>query len=585
MAQLAAKAGLVKSQFALATALFDGVGTPADQMAAIEFFNRAAAQDHVQSNWRLAQIYAAGSEVIPADIGVAVKFLKTAANLGHPMAANDYGLWLIKKEDKILRLDEARKYFAIAANNSITEAQYQLATILLNPKFEKPDFEQALELYEAAAKAGDERSQMFLGHYYSQLDKGRDQRELAHDYFALAAAQGNAEAQFNLGNILLFGLGVPIDSDNGFLNMKIAAEQGYVDAQHNLAGLYFVGKGVDQSPEAALLWYEKAASQDFSASYFPLGTIYRQGLGTTPDLAKTVKFYGAAAAAGDVDAQFEIGMMYWLGNEILPDETKAHDYLKQAADAGLSIAQYQYANFLENKNSDPTTINYYYLLAANQGHAMAQAIAGARVFDGIGMAADALRAGPYLQAAADAGILDAQIRFGKMLKKGNGVEKNAAMAFTYYKKAAEQGHADAQFIVAEALENGDGVSVDFTEAARWYELAADAGIVPAMLNLGVMLENGRGIKANLPAALLRYKAAAEAGNVQSQINLGVLYVRGVEQLQDFEQAHMWFNIAASTGHVLAQKYRDTLASRMGKAALAGAQKKARSCVAKALKDC
>ena len=89
----------------------------------------------------------------------------------------------------------------------------------------------------------------------------------------------------------------------------------------------------------------------------------------------------------------------------------------------------------------------------------------------------------------------------------------------------------------------------------------------------------------MPAALLRYKAAAEAGNVQSQINLGVLYVRGVEQLQDFEQAHMWFNIAASTGRALAQKYRDTLASRMSKAALAGAQKKARSCVKRDLKDC
>ncbi|HAY46995.1 MAG TPA: sel1 repeat family protein, partial [Gammaproteobacteria bacterium] len=50
-------------------------------------------------------------------------------------------------------------------------------------------------------------------------------------------------------------------------------------------------------------------------------------------------------------------------------------------------------------------------------------------------------------------------------------------------------------------------------------------------------------------------------------------------------AHMWFNIAASTGHALAQKYRDTLASRMGKAALAEAQRKARSCVAKVLKDC
>ena len=203
-------------QFAAATALFDGIGTPADKIAAFEFFRRAAAQEHVQSNWRLAQIYAAGSEIIPVDRGVAVRFLKAAASLGHPMAANNYGLWLIKQEDRALNLNEAAKHFAIAADNSITEAQYQLATILRNPEFKKPDFGRALALFKEAAKAGDERSQMFLGRFYSDLEKGRSEPMLAHDYFALAAEQGNAEAQFNLGNILLFGLGVPIDSEMAF---------------------------------------------------------------------------------------------------------------------------------------------------------------------------------------------------------------------------------------------------------------------------------------------------------------------------------------------------------------------------------
>lgn len=53
-------------------------------------------------------------------------------------------------------------------------------------------------------------------------------------YFEQKAQQGDADAQFNLGNVYASAHGVPLDHDEAQKWWQKAADQGHIDAQHNL---------------------------------------------------------------------------------------------------------------------------------------------------------------------------------------------------------------------------------------------------------------------------------------------------------------------------------------------------------------
>ena len=74
------------------------------------------------------------------------------------------------------------------------------------------------------------------------------------------AEQGNASAQFNLGNMYANGQGVKQDDFEAVKWFRQAAEQGYTDAQFNLGVMYAKGQGVKQDDVEAVKWYRKAGA-------------------------------------------------------------------------------------------------------------------------------------------------------------------------------------------------------------------------------------------------------------------------------------------------------------------------------------
>ena len=86
----------------------------------------------------------------------------------------------------------------------------------------------------------------------------------ANDYanaarsFIKAAEQGNADAQFSLGNMYAEGHGVPQDDQQSMSWFRKAAEQGFVPAQVNLGVMYAQGQGVEQDLVEAHKWFNIA---------------------------------------------------------------------------------------------------------------------------------------------------------------------------------------------------------------------------------------------------------------------------------------------------------------------------------------
>ncbi|WP_440455254.1 tetratricopeptide repeat protein [Psychrobacter sp. ASPA161_9] len=57
------------------------------------------------------------------------------------------------------------------------------------------------------------------------------------------------------------------------------ANQGNADAQFNLGEMYYLGDGVSQNYTTAKKWFEKAANQGDATAQFNLGFIYEYGHG------------------------------------------------------------------------------------------------------------------------------------------------------------------------------------------------------------------------------------------------------------------------------------------------------------------
>lgn len=89
----------------------------------------------------------------------------------------------------------------------------------------------------------------------AQAEYYRGDFAAAASAFQAMAEQGNARAQFFLGEMYLNGRGVPQDYAQALKWERAAAEQKDSDAQYTLGGMYETGKGVPQDYVQAHVWY------------------------------------------------------------------------------------------------------------------------------------------------------------------------------------------------------------------------------------------------------------------------------------------------------------------------------------------
>lgn len=96
---------------------------------------------------------------------------------------------------------------------------------------------------------------------------------------------------------------------------SMAAQQGHADAQFQLGVLYHKGLGFEQDFGKALEWYRNAADNGSSKAMFALSVMYGQGEGVPVDQMKSFSFLRDAANQGLVETQFLVGLFYYEGSD------------------------------------------------------------------------------------------------------------------------------------------------------------------------------------------------------------------------------------------------------------------------------
>ena len=363
----------------------------------------APAQDNAEDWYRLGKQYACGEGVPQDDDRACQWYAKAAAT------------------------------FKKAAEQGDAAAQYRLGDMYKEAKGVPRDNDRACQWYAKAAAQGHEAGLSVL----KQLAK-----------------QGYVAAQYCLGDMYNYGEGVPRNGDiacqwyakaaaqghyAGLSILKQLAAQGEAAAQYRLGDMYKEGKGVPRDGDIACQWYAKAAAtfkeaaeQGDAEAQFCLGDMYKEGKGVPRDGAGARQWYTKAAATftkaaeqGDAEAQFRLGDMYKKGIGVPRNGDIACQWYAKAAaqkhEASLSVLK----------------------ILAQQEYVAAQYRLGEMYNYGEGVPRNDELARRWFEQAAARGHADAQYRLGCMYRKGEGVPRDDDLARRWLKKAIAQGHADA----------------------------------------------------------------------------------------------------------------------------------------------
>lgn len=127
-------------------------------------------------------------------------------------------------------------------------------------------------------------------------------------------------------------------------------------------------------------------------------------------------------------------------------------------------------------SSDHTQAFYWGEIAANQGHAQAQAMIGWYYTSGRGIPEDKQKGLVWLEKSAAQNNPMGLSNLGWRYQIGEGVPKDYQKAFEYAKRASDLGNQVGRNNLAELYEKGNGIPKDYAKALELFEPVATTGI-------------------------------------------------------------------------------------------------------------
>ncbi|CAM9526914.1 unnamed protein product [Chrysoparadoxa australica] len=230
---------------AAANDLFLGEEAVEDKAAAVELWKQASDAGHKPSTLSYARCLAEGQGVEP-DAKMAVSLLTKLSNEGQGEAMYTLGLLKERQGQHARALD----LYLRASRQGVKPALYNAANLMAQAK----DDVNARDWYGKAAAAGDPQAMFTLGQWQQTGRGGEVNKAGALELLQRAAQAGLPQAQYNLGTHFLEEKEYKLAEEW----LLLAAERGFEKAQLNLGKMYSTGfEGVPPNREKSLYWYRK----------------------------------------------------------------------------------------------------------------------------------------------------------------------------------------------------------------------------------------------------------------------------------------------------------------------------------------
>lgn len=249
---------------ALGEAEADGLLQQIEQQdpAALARLRAEAQQGDAVAQDRLGLCYLIGRGV-EKKVNEAKQWLLKSAQQDYPLAQARLGfIYENEAADDPAKIGDAMRWYQKAAAQRNLAAAYNLALLYQEGKAVQKDQAQAKKWFRVAAEQGLAEAQLNLG----ALQMADKEYAEAHDWLAKAAASGNAKAMLNLGRLHQGGLGVPQSDAAALVWYQKSAEAGEWLAMGVLSDAYRAGQlGLEQDSAQADEWYKKFIAAQIKA--------------------------------------------------------------------------------------------------------------------------------------------------------------------------------------------------------------------------------------------------------------------------------------------------------------------------------
>ena len=257
--------------------------TRAPQLA--EALKRRAETGHANSAAALGLYF---ESALPApghsDFISAARWYARAAELGHPLAANNLGALYFDGRGVLRDFEQAARLYRVSAEGGYAIGQYNLALMLGQGRGTAPDVPQMLDWLQKSSAQRYPRAQAQLARLYLE-GAGVEKNPIEAGHLFLAAAQaGNTVAQYWYGRMITTGNGVTRDLSIGAEWIIKAADAGMPLAQQEAGAIYELGLGLAGDDARAASYYRKAAEAGSKEAATRLANAYANGeLGLLPN--------------------------------------------------------------------------------------------------------------------------------------------------------------------------------------------------------------------------------------------------------------------------------------------------------------
>ncbi|HRX07035.1 MAG TPA: tetratricopeptide repeat protein, partial [Kiritimatiellia bacterium] len=182
--------------------------------------------------------------------------VRIQAEQGDPEAQYEWARHLAWGKGRARQPEEAARWFAAAldqfraaAERGEANGQLNLGKMNEHGHGVPEDHAEAARLYRLAADQGSAEAQYRLGHLHEYGDGVEPSFDTAMEWYAKAAAQGDKNAR------------IKVELRDQYIRGLELAKQGHQHAQYQVGRMYEYGMGVPKDEQEAARWYRLAAEQ------------------------------------------------------------------------------------------------------------------------------------------------------------------------------------------------------------------------------------------------------------------------------------------------------------------------------------
>lgn len=258
----AAEAGDVRAENELGI-LYEKVQ---DYSKALEWYQKAAAQNNPQAMGNLGRLYSLGLGV-PKDESMGLAWMQKSADAGSAEAQNFVGLEYIKGQNYRQDYQKAFDYLNKAVNQNNASAQANLARMYIEGMFVAKNFLRAGELYGLALngnipqKERQEIQTLISSKSYECSKNMKPDGNIVYDLDSCFLALSSKDPAVLHAVALAFLSGqqsVSQDKGRAFQYLNESAKAGFPSAQIHLAVMYDEADGVPQDLVETYAWFSAA---------------------------------------------------------------------------------------------------------------------------------------------------------------------------------------------------------------------------------------------------------------------------------------------------------------------------------------